>query len=62
MNFRTFALCALVAATGGPAIAGDAAKIPDRGRPQPIDLATTLRLAGAQNMDVKLAAEKTSSR
>ncbi len=60
MNIRTLALCALVATTAGSASAGDTARLPDRGRPQPIDLATTLRLAGAQNMDVKLAAEKTA--
>lgn len=60
MNLRTLAFCALVATVSGSALAGDAAKTPDRGRPQPIDLATALRLAGAQNMDVKLAAEKTA--
>ncbi len=57
MNTRTLALCALLAAAA-PLNAGDFAKAPDRGRAQPIDLATALRLAGAQNLDVKLVAEK----
>ncbi len=57
MNTRAIALCAFLAAAT-TLRAGDAAKAPDRGRAQPIDLATALRLAGAQNLDVKLVAEK----
>src|SRR4051812_17373097 len=57
MNARILALCTLCVATL-PVLAGEAVKIPDRGRAQPIDLPTALRLAGAQNVDVKLAAEK----
>jgi outer membrane protein TolC len=57
MNKHVHALCALLA--GALTLhAGDAAKVPDRGRAQPIDLATALRLAGAQNLEVKLAAER----
>jgi outer membrane protein TolC len=59
MNARILALCALFAAAT-PLLAGEAAKSPDRGRAQPIDLATALRLAGAQNVDVKLAAERST--
>ncbi len=56
MNLRIPALCTfLIAAT---ALAGESPKTPDRGRAQPIDLATALRLAGAQNVDVQLAAER----
>lgn len=57
MNIRLSTLGALIAAAL-PLHAGHVAKAPDRGRAQPIDLATALRLAGAQNVDVQLAAEK----
>ena len=61
MNTRTLALCVLAAAISAAADAENppkAAKGPDRGRAQPIDLSTALRLAGAQNLDVRLVAEK----
>ena len=59
MNIRIPALCTFL--IGASALrAGESAKIPNRGRAQPIDLATALRLAGAQNVDVKLAAERTT--
>src|SRR5687767_5081908 len=57
MKTRILALSALLAATISLP-AGETTRTPDRGRAQPIDLATALRLAGAQNMDVKLAAER----
>lgn len=59
MNTRAYVLSALLA-IATPGFAGETAKTPDRGRAQPIDLATALRLAGAQNLDVKLAAERTT--
>ena len=57
MNLHLSALCACLIAAA-TLHAGESAKTPDRGRAQPIDLATALRLAGAQNVDVKLAAER----
>jgi outer membrane protein TolC len=63
MNPRLFAICALSALAAGSVHAGDSAKsasASDRARAHPVDLATSLRLAGAQNLDVKLAAERTA--
>lgn len=57
MNIRPLALCALLA-TAAPLSAGDSVKDAERARARPIDLATALRLAGAQNVEVKLAAER----
>ena len=59
MNTRNLAFGALLAAANMLS-AGEPVKSPDRGRAQAIDLATALRLAGAQNLDVKLAVEKTT--
>jgi len=57
MNIRPLALCALLA-TVASLSAGDSVKDAERGRARPIDLATAVRLAGAQNVEVKLAAER----
>lgn len=63
MNIRILACC--IGALAAISLAHGAqpakpVKRADRGRAQPIDLSTALRLAGAQNLDVKLAAEQTA--
>lgn len=57
MKTLSFLLCMFVA-LGASSLAGEKVRKPARGGTQRIDLTTVLRLAGAQNLDVKLVAEK----
>jgi outer membrane protein TolC len=57
MNLRPLALCALLVLCL-PLRSGEPVHSRRRAGPQTINLASALRLAGAQNLDVKLAGEK----
>ena len=50
-----FTSVAAAQASGGGVVTADSSAAIDAAKPQPIDLPTTLRLAGARNLDVQLA-------